>query len=165
MGTVGYASTSPTWPNIHATKVAIAINAIEMTNARKAASVRANVFCCGITQNVIPQQDQYCLHLAKTRRKVETGGYPNSHITQFRSMAPGLVDQQFQSYKDMKKLFGSRITFKDENFCRNGIWHLPEISEKNMGVDVNILNFHFQFHFRNNVALSWKNSKTWLHAI
>ena len=44
----------------------------------------------------------------------------------FRSMAYGLADQQFRSYKDIKKWIDSWIASKDEHFYRNGIRALPK---------------------------------------
>ena len=48
----------------------------------------------------------------------------------FRSMAHGLADQQFRSYKDIEKCLNSWIASKDEHFYRNGIRSLPEIWAK-----------------------------------
>ena len=39
----------------------------------------------------------------------------------FRSMAHGLVDQQFRSYKDIEEWLDSWIASEDEHFYRNGI--------------------------------------------
>ena len=44
----------------------------------------------------------------------------------FRSMAHGLADQQFRSYKDIEKWLDSWIASEDEHFYRNGIRSLPE---------------------------------------
>ena len=44
----------------------------------------------------------------------------------FRSMAHGLIEQQFRSYEDIEKCLDSWIASKDEHFYRNGIRALPE---------------------------------------
>ena len=63
------------------------------------------------------------------------------------SMAHGLADQQFRSYKDMEKWLNSWIASKDENFYRNGIRALPERWAKVVANDEQYFQWFIYNHF------------------
>ena len=117
-------------------------------------------------EKVIRQQDNAWSHVAKPVKtyletlKWEVLPHPPysadiapSDYYLFRSMAHGLVDQQFRSYEDMEKWLDSWIASIDEHVYRNGIRTQPERWAKVEANDGFICNHFFtiklHFHQKN----------------
>ena len=84
----------------------------------------------------------------------------------FRSMAHGLSDQQFRSYKDIEKWLNSWIASKDEHFYRNGIRALLErwikvVANDGQYIERFICNHFFtiKLHFHKKTAKTEKSHR------